>query len=126
MPACAIPYSLFQGATKVITLTVLQADGDPQNLTGITGIEYQVKPAAGDADTELILSKSVGSGITILDQTVGSDTEGQAEITLVSSDTSPVTPGKYEYDIVVILADGSRHYVVPPSPWFLHAVVNQA
>ena len=123
---CSQPYSLFQGESKLITLTVLKKDGTAQNLTGAT-VEFQVKPKAGDADTALVIDKSSATaGITILDQTVGADTEGQAEIAIDPSDTSGQDAGQYEYDIVVILSGGARYYVVPPSPFIILDVVNLA
>lgn len=119
------PFEIWQGQTKNTTITVYKEDGTVQNLVGAT-IELEVKPNVGDLDPLLVVGKYTGSGITHLDQTVGADTEGQAVIAWVPADTAGVTPKQYTYDIVVILPDTTRFYVVAPSPFFIHAVVNQA
>lgn len=124
--SCQAPLEIFAGESQVWVLTVMHADtGARRSLTGAT-IQFQVKVAEGDPDPPLI-DKATGSGVTTLDQTVGSATEGQAEIALLPADTDtpnvPV-PGTYRYDVVVIFSGGDRKRVIPPSDLLIKAVVN--
>lgn len=122
---CTQPYSIHQGEARQPTVTVFKPDGNIQNLSGAI-VEYQVKPNVGDPDTELLIGKVSPIGITILDQTVGGDTEGQLKITLDPADTRNIAPGVYYYDVVVILPGFDRSYIVNPSPFIVLSVVNQA
>jgi hypothetical protein len=119
----AQPLTVMKGESfsRVVTVVDYDNDGELQDLTGAT-IELQVKALAGAADPAII-SLSVGSGITILTQS--GDTLGQFRFDLSSAATAAKTPGKYRYDVAVVIG-GVRHYAVPPSDFRLVAVVNGA
>jgi hypothetical protein len=122
---CVQPYSLRQGEARQPTITVFKPNGSIQNLSGAI-IEFQVKPNPGDPDSELLIAKVSPLGITILDQTVGGDTEGQFDIILDPVDTKDIPGGVYTYDVVVVLPGFDRSYVIGPSPFIIVSVVNQA
>lgn len=126
MSACQEPFSIYEGETKPLLLTVFKNDGsgDIQNLAGAT-IELQVKPKIGDPDSALVISKTTPTEIVLADQTVGSDTEGQATVFFVSGDTTGKA-GFYFYDTVAILAGGDRIHDIKPSQFTILSVVNQA
>lgn len=113
------PVRLFKGDSATYRLTVTDDEDEPIDITGAT-IELQVKTAIGGADPAAI-SKSVGSGITILAQD-DDDTLGQADIAVSSAD-STLTPGLYWLDVVVTL-DGARTHVVAPREFTIADVVN--
>lgn len=118
------PVSVFQGDTLdffVIVTDDAQPVGNPVSLTGAT-IEVQVKTAVGAPDPPMI-TKTIGSGITLLDQT-DPTTKGYALCSFSSLDTS-VTPTSYAIDAVVVL-NGKRQHVVAPRTFNVLSVVNQA
>lgn len=119
--------SIYQGEDKTFRLTVTEDDGQRKDLTGST-LEFQVKSALGGADPAAIFKSSVNAGeITVLDQTAGVATVGQADIDLVSGDTiTPDLLGFYKYDVVLILPGGKRKIIVAPSDFEVQDVVNQA
>lgn len=120
-----MPYCIKQGETRRPLFTVFTINGDIQNLTNAI-VELQVKPNIGDPDTELILSKVSPLSIEILDQTVGSDTEGQFVVQWDPADTVNIAAGQYAWDVVVFLPGGERSYAIDPSPFTVLGVVNQA
>lgn len=123
---CPQPYKIHQGEAKTSTFTVYKTDGSVLNLLAAS-IELQVKPAPGDDDTTLLISKVSPVGITILDQTVGSDTEGQFQVTFYSADTVSIGGGVYFYDVVLVQApDYPRSYIVGSAPFTIVTVVNGA
>jgi len=115
-------HTVYKGESKTLLLTISDSDGVRLDITGFT-IEFQVKLKDGDADPPLI-SKSVGSGITILTQSGG--TLGQATVKIDSADTTGLTAQKHRYDVIVIDLVGDRQVVVPPSNFWVKEVVNQA
>lgn len=115
--------TVYKGQTKTWRVPVSDEDGAAVNLTTVDEIEFQVKRRAGNADPPLI-SKSLGDGVTVLDQT-DPDTLGSFEIRLEASDTSGMDEGVYRYDVVLI-AGSDRQYIVPSSKFNLLEVVNNA
>lgn len=102
------PINVHKGDQVTFRLTVTDDEDERVDITGAT-IELQVKTAKGDADPPTI-TKAVGSGITLLDQTADSDTEGQADAILLSADTN-IAPGIRYLSVVVVLA-GVRQTLV--------------
>lgn len=115
------PVSVFQGDTLDLVLIVTDDAGNPVSLTGAT-IEVQVKTAIGAPDPPMI-AKTIGSGVTLLDQS-DPETEGRAAVAFSSTDTA-VTPAAYAIDAVVLL-NGKRQHVVAPRQFNVLPVVNQA
>jgi hypothetical protein len=116
------PKVIYKGEDKSYLLTVVDENGDRVDITAFS-IEFEVKPAAGDADPATI-AKSVGLGITILAQSGG--TLGQAQIDINPSDTNGIAALLYKYDVVVIDTTAERHVVIPPSTFEVREVVNIA
>lgn len=110
---------VFRGDDVDMLLTVLDADGDPTSITG-DAIEVQVKQIL-DGPDPAIISKSVGSGVTLLAQ-IG-DTLGQAMVSFTGADTD-IEQGNYWIDVVHIRA-GKRTHVIGPRSFPVRAVVNQ-
>ena len=121
--------TLYRGESRVITLTVTDpATKQKADLsTGtwqIVTCEFQVKVTTTTADPALI-SKSIGSGITVLAQSGA--TLGQLQISLSPTDTedTDTPPGLYKYDVVATFTSGARVYLVKPSKCLIAGVVNQ-
>lgn len=115
------PISVYQGDTIDLVLVVTDDAGVPVDLTGAS-IEVQVKAAVGAPDPPMI-SKAIGSGVTLLDQGDPA-TEGRAAVAFSSADTSVATAA-YALDVVVVLG-GRRQHVVAPRQFSVMPVVNQA
>lgn len=113
------PILVYQGDTADFLLTVTDDAGGRIDLSSAT-IELQVKAEVNDPDPPLI-SKSVGAGWTLLDQTAPL-TKGQATCSLTTPETS-ITAKRYMLDVVVVVA-GQRAHVVPPHVFIIGAVVN--
>lgn len=102
------PISIYRGDSATLRLTVTDDEDARVDLTGAT-IELQVKAALGDADPALITA-SVGSGITLRDQTDDEEI-GQADIALTSANTNR-TPGLFYLDVVVEVSGTRQHLMV--------------
>lgn len=99
--------------------------GDVVNLAGFE-VEFEVKTADDEPDPPLV-ARQVGNGVTILDQTPGSDTEGVVEVQLDPIHTRDLDPDTYRYDVVWIEADLDRfHFPGTPEDFVVLGVVNQA
>ena len=123
MATAQTPLDILKGESRTFRTTIRDSTGALVDLSTATAIEFQVKDADGDSDPPLI-SKSIGSGITL----VGGGTGGQFDIALDPSDTSSspdLAIKTFRYDVVVVLSTGARHYVIPPSDFTVVAVVNQ-
>lgn len=122
--------SMFLGESLVLVLKVINQDtGAGEDLTAYQAIEFQVKAADGNADPPL-LSKALTGGITLRAQS--GDTLGQAEIAILTADTTtnpnwpdaPGNVGSFRYDVVGIQTGGDRDVIIPPSDWVVKQVVN--
>lgn len=86
-----VPYPIltaFAGNAINIDITVLQTNGFPYDLTGITNISYCLAVSAGSS---AIFTKTVsGSGIVITDPV-----NGVFEVQLAEVDTATLAPGPY-------------------------------
>lgn len=113
--------TVYKGEQRKWRFTVTNADdGTRQDLTGAT-IEFQVKIKDGDPDPPSI-SKSVGSGIVLLNQSDPA-TKGQFELTLLPADTSSLQAKVYRYDLITVIG-GVRSFLRYPSNFTLKPVVN--
>lgn len=77
--------TVWTGDSRVIALTINDADGDEVNLTGAT-VRYAIAEAA-TSGTKLV-EKTTSSGISITDAA-----NGKCEITLAPADTTALQPG---------------------------------
>lgn len=101
------PILLYRGDDATMRLTVTDDDDDRIALT-LAAIEFVIKTGVGVE--EATISKSIGSGITLLDQDAPA-TKGQADIVLASSDTADVAPGLYYLDVVVTINSVRTHVI---------------
>lgn len=125
------PQIIFLGESTVLLLTVVDDDtGDRFDLSTFAAIEWEVKAADGDADPALI-SKAIGSGITLRPQS--GTTLGQAEIAIATADTTTANPdwpaapanvGVFRHDLIGIDGGGDRTVLVPPSDFTVNPGVN--
>lgn len=76
-------FEMYAGESKVITITVNDAAGDPVDLSGAT-IKWAVKVNPDDAEATITKNSGEDGGIEILDQETK---KGQLTITLAPADT---------------------------------------
>ena len=98
-----------RGASKTLNLTVKDKDGNPVNLTGST-LYFTVKKK--ETDRVCVIQKISTDAAQI--EVASPATKGTAQIFLQPSDTNK-DPGKYRFDVWVVLASGARFVVVKPS-----------
>jgi len=113
------PLTVVAGDDLALRLTVTDDADARVDLTGAT-LELEVKAKLGGPDPAAI-AKSIGAGITLLDQTAA-DTRGQADIAISGDDTS-LSPGLYWLDVVLGL-DGGRSHVIAPREFVVTPSVN--
>lgn len=80
-----ITLDMFRGDDREFTLTLTE-DGLPMNLTGAT-LRFTAKRSINDPDTAAVITKTVGSGITI----DADPTSGIVVVALLAADTADVT-----------------------------------
>lgn len=113
------PITVLHGVTKRVRVTVRDGAGALVNLTGAT-IQVEVRDAVEGSDPALI-ALTVGSGVTILNQTTNL---GQFEATWTATQTAGLSRRAYVWDVRII--DGTNEWMpVPPSDWILEGVGNQ-
>lgn len=110
-----------RGETRSLVLTVT-VDGEPQDLTAATAIEYQLKASVGDPDPALI-SLSIGAGITLREQ-AGANL-GVADIVVSSALADTLAPGTYAEEVVTVFPGDVRRYLVGPRLVKVLGVVNR-
>lgn len=101
------PMNVFRGDSLSLLLTVTDDEDERVSLTGKT-IQLGIAATVGG---ELLVSKTVGSGITLADQDA-EETEGQATIALSTSDLDRA-PGLYWLGVVVSEGDDRQHVIAP-------------
>jgi len=102
---------IYRGASETIRVTVVDADGEREDLTGAT-VYFCVKEDIDD--TAAVIELESPTNITILSQLVAAS-KGRADIELEAAHTSALDPGDYLYDIWVELASEKRYAVMPPA-----------
>lgn len=90
-------FSMFQGDTKVLELTVRDIDGVVVDISGASSIRWALARNAKMPTAKL--TKSLGAGIAL----VGGGTTGRCDITLSPSDTSDLTPTTYYHETEIII-----------------------
>lgn len=84
-----------QGTDFSIFLDVVDDNGDIVNLTDV---EFE-------SDAKKVYSESVA--FTLL-PTIVSESEGKLELSVSAETTNTIRPGKYKYDLIIILPTGKR------------------
>lgn len=75
----------YAGNAIQLVITVLQTDGSPYNLTGVTSIKYSL---GGALITPALITKTLGAGIAITNATGGIFT-----VSLAETDTASLVTG---------------------------------
>lgn len=91
-------FSMFQGDTKVLELTVRDADGVVVDISGASSIRWAMARNAKMPTPKL--AKTLGAGIAL----VGGGTTGRCDITLDPSDTSDLTPTTYYHETEITIS----------------------
>lgn len=82
----------FRGEDKTIEFTVFQADGTTaQDITG-WALQFELCDLADPPVSQFI--KTTVSGIVITDAA-----NGVLEVTILDTDTDPLAPGKFQYEL---------------------------
>lgn len=126
----------FKGETRTFRYVVLDGDkskgtpidgkiydGERVDITSATAIEWQAKYPTG-APYVPVVSLSLGSGISISDQT-DPDTKGEFVVTIPSAATVGIMAKRYKYDVWAVLG-GEKKYVVRASDFNVLEPVNDA
>jgi hypothetical protein len=119
--SCANDLVISKGATRVLSVTVLDSTNAPVNIAAATLIEFTAKTAIGAPDPGAIFA-SMGLGDIVIDPQSG-DTLGRFTVTLSSAKTN-IAAGTYIYDVVLVIA-GARYYVIKPAEIVIEPVVNE-
>ena len=101
MGVCAGQYNIVadQGATLQRTVTWLDANDQPVNLTGYTA-RMQVRQRYVSTSTVLSLTSSPAAGISL------GTTNGQITITVSATSMAAVEAGEYRYDLELVSGSG--------------------
>ena len=105
-------FSMHSGDSRVIELTVNnQDDTAVENITG-AAITFALSKQAGNVTSPkpagaALVTKTVGSGITITD-----GPNGRADVVLAPADSASLPAGVYYYEVQIILAGATAttHY----------------
>jgi len=109
--------SLIRGTSKTLELVVTDADG---KVVDLTGAKVVMTVKATVTDTNPLIQKSTDVP-TQAELTV--PREGKARIYLIPSDTQTLAIKQYVFDVWLVLSNGKRHAVVPPSVFEVQAGV---
>jgi len=101
-----------RGRHRDITITVLDDDGDPQDLTSRT-LNFKAKRKLSDADADAIISKATGAGITHASPQSGA-TLGQATIAILAANTTALPNHTVALACEAVLLDTGEAYAVVP------------
>lgn len=95
-------YFVTKGQTAKIESTVFTDDGlTLANLTNAS-IQFMLKKNPSDPDSQALLTKNVGSGVTITNPT-----GGICQVTLTAADTNGLSFMSLYFEILVKLTDGT-------------------
>ena len=118
------PIDFHAGDARPLDFTIYDEDPDnpgqpdltkPVDLSGATAIRWGIGKAAGDAAP--LLSKSLGSGITVV--TGPEAIDNVARVALAKADTKDLAPGRHYYELEV--ADAGDDWTGPHGLFHLHA-----
>jgi len=115
---------LIRGISKTLRLTVVDEEGDRVSLIGAT-VYFRAKVLVTDVATVIAKDSGTPAEITILDQTPGGATVGQADIFLVPTDTSGLALVPHVYDIWAVLSSGKRYSVIDVSKLYIEQAVTE-
>jgi len=96
---------IMRGDSLSMKVRVSTDEGAYLNMVGAS-VDMTVKKELSDDDLDAVISKSVGSGITLLESA-----NGYFEVVLTGDDTKDLDDGVYYYDVQVTL-DSTEVYTV--------------
>lgn len=99
MTAARYDLSIDQGQTFELSLTYKKSSGEPHDLTNCD-VEMQIRQSPG-ATVVLDLTQ-IPSGITI------TPLDGRITLYIPDTTTEALTPQRYRYDLILVLADGRK------------------
>lgn len=119
---------LYQGESKDLELEIVQevddVDGNPEeqpvDLTGAK-VCFTVRKAVGDPDVRISKDSTNALQIEILSPA----TNGMAIIHIVNDDTFNLEPGKYVFDVWVVLSSGKQVPVIEVSDFLVKEPVTK-
>ncbi len=88
------------------TLDILVTDQDTGaaiNLTGAT-LKWMAKRRRNDADVDALISKAIGTGITVTNAA-----GGVAEVAITAANTNAIVPGAYYWELQSVDAAAKTH-----------------
>ena len=110
--------TIIRGSSKTFGLTVVDASAAVVNLTG-SRVVFSVKRLITDVHP-IILKDSAKSAAQV---ELTEPKAGKANIYLEPADTQTLNVGEYVFDVWVVLSNGNRHPVIPPSTFAVEAGV---
>lgn len=109
---------VIRGISRTLVLTVKDSHGDVVDLTN-GRVVFTVKCKLSDVNPVILKDSENGVGEVEISDPVS----GEAKIYLTPNDTHNMKPGKYVFDVWVILAAATRHLVVGPGEFNVKAGV---
>jgi len=96
-------FTVYQGESKTLQLTIVDGAAAAKNLTGISAVTWRLGPLGGGAAA---LTKSLAAGVTV----VGA-TSGRIDVALATADTAALAAGHYLHLTEVIDVAGDTETV---------------
>lgn len=109
--------SVYKGASKLLLLNVVSADGKPFPINGAK-LWFTVKRTINEPLPVFQKQSTNPAEIAIVAPDVG-----KAEISILPSDTQGLTTGTYIFDVWIELASGDRYVLIPPSDFKVERTV---
>lgn len=112
--------TMYRGDSAAFNLSAKQSDGSPMNLTTGT-LFFTVKSHSRQLDTDALLQKSTGNGITVTDAVGGLFT-----VTLSPSDTADAYAPSYMVWDVQYVTSGGNVYTLADGQLLLKADITRS
>ena len=106
MPATIVDLAIETRATMRVVVTMTDDIATPINLTGAT-CTMDVR-SQGDA-SQLLISLSTGNGRIVLSDPLN----GELTLLISDTDTTPLRPGTYDYDLLCTLVGAPPQTIKP-------------
>lgn len=115
MPAKSI--AVFRGESIDLDVTVLDANGAAQDLTG-TQLVFTLRDNIGDTDLVLQKTSALSAEIEIL-----SAVDGTARIHVLASETEALAEGARVYDLWIVFDATTRQLIAGPAAFTIRRAV---
>jgi hypothetical protein len=114
------PIEVVAGDDLDLVLTVTDDEDARENLSALVDDDIRVRISDSDGGAAVV-EYTIGSGVTLSDQTVGGDTEGQATITIPAADTARAA--QLYYLEASVKLGGKRQHVVASRPFTIKPAI---